>query len=195
MGALQASEGKLPGLRLIQPRAFPDQRGFFTETYHVHKYPEAGVDQPFLQDNFSFSRRHVLRGMHFQSKYPQGKLVFVVQGEIFDVAVDIRRGSPTFGQWESFILSSENHHQLYVPAGFAHGFAVLSDTAAVMYKCTDVYRPDDDCGICWNDPDLGIAWPISTPVLSDKDACLPPLRELDPALLPVFEGTGAEKRP
>lgn len=188
MGALQAIEGKLSGLRLIQPTAFPDARGFFTETYHVDKYREAGIQQTFLQDNFSFSKRHVLRGLHFQSRFPQGKLVFVIQGEIYDVAVDLRRGSPTFGQWEAYVLSEENHHQLYVPEGFAHGFVVLSETAAVVYKCTDVYRPANDCGLRWDDEELGINWPVQPELLSDKDAALPTLRELDIGTLPTFEG-------
>jgi dTDP-4-dehydrorhamnose 3,5-epimerase len=187
MGALQVIEGKLPGVRLIQPRAFPDARGFFAETYHADKYREAGIDRVFVQDNFSFSKKHVLRGLHFQSKYPQGKLVYVVQGEIFDVAVDIRHGSPSFGHWEAHTLSGENHHQLYVPEGFAHGFAVVSDTAAVMYKCTDIYRPGDDCGVRWNDPNLGIDWPVDAPLLSEKDANLPALSDMDESMLPTFE--------
>lgn len=186
MGALDTVKGKLPGVLLIQPRAFPDARGYFTETYHIDKYREAGLTHDFVQDNFSFSKQHVLRGLHFQRKYPQGKLVYVLQGEIFDVAVDIRRGSPTFGQWEGYILSDENRHQLYVPEGFAHGFVVLSETAAVLYKCTDVYHPDDDSGLLWSDPALGIIWPIQVPVLSEKDAALPGLNELTDDALPVL---------
>ncbi len=170
--------GKLEGVRLIKPRVFQDERGFFTETYHEPRYHDAGLNRAFVQDNFSFSRKHVLRGLHYQSKYPQGKLVHVVQGAIWDVAVDLRRDSPTFGQWESETLTGENHHQLYIPEGFAHGFVVLSDTAAVMYKCTDVYRPDDDCGLLWSDPDLGIEWPVTAPHLSEKDQRLPRLNDV-----------------
>ena len=186
MGALTTVEGKVPGVLLFQPRTFTDPRGFFTETYHEEKYREAGLDRTFVQDNYSFSNRQVLRGLHFQSKYPQGKMVFVVQGEIWDVAVDIRRDSPTFGQWEGHTLSGENHHQLYIPEGFAHGFVVLSETAAVMYKCTDIYHPDDDCGLRWNDPGLGIAWPVERPLLSEKDAALPTVDEVDESILPAF---------
>ncbi|HMO49639.1 MAG TPA: dTDP-4-dehydrorhamnose 3,5-epimerase [Kiritimatiellia bacterium] len=180
--------GKLPGVVLFQPKAFPDARGFFTETYHAEKYREAGVELPFLQDNFSYSRRHVLRGLHFQLRHPQGKLVCVISGEIYDVAVDIRRGSPTFGQWEAYVLSGDNHHQLYVPPGFAHGFVVLSEAAAVLYKCTDVYVPHDDVGFAWNDPDIGVEWPVDAPVLSDKDALLPRLRDVGDDRLPTYAG-------
>lgn len=186
MSALPHVPGKLPGVVLVQPRVFPDERGFFTETFHAAKYREAGIPRPFVQDNFSFSRRGVLRGLHYQRNHPQGKLVYVASGEIFDVAVDIRRGSPTFGQWEGHILSGENHHQLYVPEGLAHGFLVLSETASVMYKCTELYMPADDTGIRWNDPDIGVAWPVDAPSLSPKDAVLPRLRDLDPAILPVY---------
>lgn len=184
MGALNVVEGKLPGVVLIQPRVFPDARGFFAETYHAAKYREAGIERAFVQDNFSYSTKHVLRGLHYQRNHPQGKLVYAVQGEIFDVAVDIRRGSPTFGQWEGHTLSGENHYQLYIPEGFAHGFVVLSETAAVMYKCTDIFRADDDAGICWNDPALDIAWPVLTPELSAKDAALPFLGEVKEPDLP-----------
>ncbi len=176
MSVLSVTPGKLEGVQLFCPRVFEDDRGFFTETYQVDKYREAGIDRTFVQDNFSLSRKNVLRGLHFQRNYPQGKLVYVVQGEIWDVAVDIRTGSSTYGQWEGHTLSAENHHQLYIPEGFAHGFVVLSETASVIYKCTDVYRPEDDAGLIWNDPDLAIAWPINEPILSAKDAVLPSLR-------------------
>lgn len=181
---LRVEEGRLDGVLLIKPPVFEDARGYFTETYHADKYREAGLDRLFVQDNYSFSRRHVLRGLHYQRAYPQGKLVYVAQGEIWDVAVDIRRGSATFGQWEAHALSAENHHQLYIPEGYAHGFVVLSETAAVLYKCTDVYRPDDDHGLLWSDPDLGIEWPVREPVLSAKDAALPLVRAVDAAKLP-----------
>jgi len=177
MSGLDFQEGKIPGVKLVKPKAFPDARGYFTETFHIDKYREIGIDRNFVQDNASFSKRHVLRGLHFQKNYPQGKLVFAIVGEIFDVAVDIRPDSPTYGQWDGHILSAENRHQLYVPEGFAHGFVVLSETATVMYKCTDIYRANDDSGIIWNDPDLAIDWPVSEPVLSDKDAVLPRLSE------------------
>jgi len=185
MSTLKVTRGRLDGVMLIEPRAFPDDRGFFTETYHSEKYAGAGIERSFVQDNFSFSTRHVLRGLHYQRNYPQGKLVYVVQGEIFDVAVDIRRGSPTFGQWEGHTLTGENHHQLYIPEGFAHGFLVLSETALVMYKCTELYVPSDDQGLRWNDPDIGIKWPVNDAVLSAKDAALPSLKELADDRLPV----------
>jgi dTDP-4-dehydrorhamnose 3,5-epimerase len=188
MGSLNATAGKLSGVVLVQPREFPDERGFFTETYHARHYREVGISKAFVQDNFSFSRRHVLRGLHYQRNHPQGKLVYVAHGEIFDVAVDIRRGSPTFGQWEGHVLSGENHHQLFVPEGFAHGFVVLSETASVMYKCTELYVPSDDQGIRWNDPALGVVWPVAQPILSPKDAVLPRLSDLPEAILPAYEG-------
>jgi len=188
MSSLPFVPGKLPGVVLIQPKAFRDDRGFFTETFHADKYREIGLTRPFVQDNFSFSNQHVLRGLHYQRNHPQGKLVFVVSGEIFDVAVDIRRDSPTFGQWEAHILSGENHHQLFVPEGFAHGFLVLSNHAAVMYKCTEVYKPADDTGICWNDPDIAIHWPDVSPSLSPKDAVLSRLCDIPREILPPFPG-------
>lgn len=187
MGGVSTRAGRLPGVMLVCPRAFPDNRGFFTETYHVDRYREAGIPKPFVQDNFSFSRRGVLRGLHYQLRQPQGKLIYVVQGEVFDVAVDIRRGSATFGQWEGHVLSGENHHQLYVPEGFAHGFVVLSDSASVIYKCTRVYAPDDEVGIAWNDPGIGIQWPLEPPLVSDRDAALPRLDQLPPEKLPVLQ--------
>jgi dTDP-4-dehydrorhamnose 3,5-epimerase len=186
MNMLETVVGRLPGVVLVKPRAFPDPRGYFTETYHLTKYAEAGIAKPFVQDNYSFSKKHVLRGLHSQVKQPQGKLVYVLQGEIFDVAVDIRRGSPTFGQWEGHLLSSENFHQLFIPEGFAHGFVVLSDTALVSYKCTDLYAPGDEQGIAWNDPDIGIAWPVSDPLLGEKDKALPHLKDLPDDRLPVI---------
>ncbi|HMP88892.1 MAG TPA: dTDP-4-dehydrorhamnose 3,5-epimerase [Kiritimatiellia bacterium] len=185
MSGLNITRGKLDGLILVETRVFPDDRGFFTETYHARKYAEAGIARAFVQDNASFSKRNVLRGLHFQKKFPQGKLVYAMQGEIFDVAVDLRRDSPTYGQWDAYVLSADNHRQLYVPEGFAHGFLVLSETALVMYKCTELYVPSDDAGIIWNDPDVGIEWPSRDAVLSPKDAALPHLAALDPESLPV----------
>lgn len=174
---LEVVQGKLSGVLIFHPPVLRDDRGFFQETYHNEKYRVAGIGVSFVQDNFSFSKQGVLRGLHYQERYPQGKLVYVVSGSIFDVAVDIRPESPTFGQWEGYELNDENRHQLFIPAGFAHGFVVLSETAAVMYKCTDIYRPEDDRGIIWNDPEIGIKWPIESPLLSPKDAALPPLAE------------------
>lgn len=184
--ALKCSETRMPGVLLIEPRAFEDDRGFFMEIYHVEKYRAAGLTRPFVQDNFSHSVKYTLRGLHYQLKHPQGKLVYTVMGEIFDIAVDIRKGSPTFGRWVSTILSSKNKCQLYVPGGFAHGFCVLSETADVIYKCTDVYAPGDEYGLLWSDSDLGINWPIDTPVLSEKDEANPQLKDVPEDLLPVY---------
>jgi dTDP-4-dehydrorhamnose 3,5-epimerase len=188
MNALEATPCRLAGLLLIENRVFTDSRGYFMELYHARKYASAGLTKPFVQDNCSFSRCGVVRGLHYQLGRPQGKLVFVLSGTIHDVAVDIRRGSPTFGQWESYVLSSENRRQLYVPEGFAHGFVVTSETALVMYKCTDLYHPSDERGILWNDPDLGIDWPDVTPIVSDKDAILPRLGAAPSDDLPIFDG-------
>jgi len=169
----------LEGVLLIKPKVFGDARGFFLETYNERACRDAGIGARFVQDNHSRSVRNVLRGLHFQFPTWQGKLVSVVCGEVFDVAVDIRRDSPTFGRWYGTLLSGENHHQLYVPPGFAHGFCTLSETADVSYKCTAHYVPADDRCIVWNDPDIGIAWPVAEPLLSDKDARGARLRDLD----------------
>ena len=167
---MKISHSKLKGCVIIEPRVFGDERGFFLETFQAVRYEqEAGIDLPFVQDNHSRSARGVLRGLHFQKTKPQGKLVRVVRGEVYDVAVDIRKGSPTFGESEGVILSEDNKKQLWVPPGFAHGFVVLSDTADFEYKCTDYYDPSDEGSILWNDPDLDIPWPIANPVLSTKD--------------------------
>lgn len=167
----------LEGLTLFKPKFFGDERGFFLETFRADVYSQAGC-QPFVQDNLSRSAKGVLRGLHFQPRQPQGKLVTVIRGQVYDVAVDIRHGSPTYKQWYGVTLSDENHWQLYIPPGFAHGFVVLSDVADFTYKCTDYYRPDDQGHIRWNDPDLGIDWPVENPTLSDKDAAAPLLRDL-----------------
>lgn len=176
----------LPGVLLCKPRVFPDPRGFFLETYHREKYREAGIDVTFVQDNHSHSVRNTLRGVHFQLRRPQAKLVTVIRGEILDLAVDVRRGSPTYGQWTSAILSDQNHHQLFVPEGFAHGFCVLSDEADVLYKCSALYDPHDEVGFCWNSPAIGIDWGVTSPLLSDKDAVLPDFEDLPPDRLPVI---------
>jgi dTDP-4-dehydrorhamnose 3,5-epimerase len=168
----------LPGVILVMPDVHPDERGFFLETYHRDKYAGGGIPETFVQDNQSFSHARVLRGLHAQLQYPQGKLVRAITGAIFDVAVDIRPGSPTFGRWVGETLSEENARQLYVPPGFAHGFCVLSATANVQYKCTDVYRPGDEIGVVWNDPEIGIAWPVADPVLNEKDRKAPRLAEI-----------------
>jgi dTDP-4-dehydrorhamnose 3,5-epimerase len=169
---------KLEGILVLETKAWPDSRGFFTELYHQGRYAEAGIRGPFLQDNLSFSKKHVLRGLHFQNPRPQGKLVFPLVGEIYDVVVDLRRGSKTFGQWLGVTLSAENRRQIWVPAGFAHGFQALSETAHVVYKCTDVYSPGTEHGLAWDDPDLEIDWPSKAPVLSDKDKVYPRLRDI-----------------
>ncbi len=169
----------IPDVVLVEPDVFRDDRGFFFESYHAEKYAEAGIAEPFVQDNQSHSIRGTLRGLHAQRLQPQGKLVRALSGEIFDVAVDIRPSSPTFGRWVGAILSADNRHQLWIPAGFAHGFAVLSETADVLYKCTTLYRRDDEIGIAWNDPEIGIEWPLSSePLLSPKDATAPRLAEI-----------------
>ena len=167
---MKISHSKLKGCVIIEPRVFGDERGFFLETFQAARYKqEAGIDLPFVQDNHSRSARGVLRGLHFQKTKPQGKLVRVVRGEVYDVAVDIRKGSATFGEWEGVILSEENKKQFWVPPGFAHGFVVLSNTADFEYKCTDYYDPSDEGSVLWSDPDLNIPWPIANPVLSAKD--------------------------
>ncbi len=177
---------KLPGVLIIEPKVFGDARGFFKETWRQSLYNEVGIKEQFVQDNLSFSTRGVLRGLHFQNPHAQGKLVSVVQGEVYDVAVDIRVGSPSFGQWEGVWLSGENHTQLWIPPGLAHGFCVLSDTVYFTYKCTDVYTPAAEGGIIWNDPDIGIEWPIDDIVLSDKDKMYPRLKDVPAERLPVF---------
>lgn len=169
---------EIPEVLLVEPRVFKDSRGFFLETYHAEKYRESGLAVTFVQDNHSKSVFGTLRGLHSQRNQPQGKLVRCIEGSIWDVAVDVRRGSPTFEQWVGYELTADNFLQLYVPEGFLHGFCVLSDVAQVEYKCTDFYASDDELSVVWNDPDLGIAWPIDEPVLSEKDARAPKLREV-----------------
>lgn len=177
----------LPEVLLIEPDVFGDTRGFFMETWHADKYAKQGLDVHFVQDNHSRSGRGVLRGLHYQLQQPQGKLVRVSQGSVFDVVVDIRKGSPRFGQWVGYELSAENFRQLYVPADFAHGFCVLSDSADFIYKCTDFYAPEYEQGILWNDPDIAIDWPSGDILLSDKDASNKTLKDMD-AVLPVYLG-------
>lgn len=172
MGQIQVTKCEIEGLAIIQPILHGDSRGYFMETYNQRDMQEAGLNLVFVQDNQSMSRRGVLRGLHYQIKHPQGKLVRVISGEVFDVAVDIRRSSKTYGRWHGEILSAENKKQFYIPEGFAHGFLVLSETAEFCYKCTDFYYPDDEGGLRWNDPTIGIQWPLSSdlmPLLSKKD--------------------------
>ena len=172
-------QSRLADCVIIEPKVFGDERGFFLETFQATRYAEtAGISLPFVQDNHSRSSEGVLRGLHFQKTKPQGKLVRVVRGEVYDVAVDIRAGSATYGQWEAVILSEENKKQFWVPPGFAHGFVVMSDTADFEYKCTDYYDPSDEGSLLWNDPDLGIPWPVASPTLSEKDAQAPVLADL-----------------
>lgn len=177
----------LPGVILVEPEVHGDARGFFVETYHERRYVEGGIGEQFVQDNHSKSKRGTLRGLHAQLHKPQGKLVRAVEGEIFDVAVDVRSGSPTFGRWVGELLSAENFRQLYVPPGFVHGFCVLSESAQVEYKVTAFYDQDDEYGVIWNDPDIAIDWPIDDPLLSDRDRAAPTLREIEDRL-PRYEG-------
>ena len=178
----------LPGVLIIEPQVFGDQRGFFLETFNQARYQEIGVPGPgleFLQDNHSRSSRGVVRGLHFQVKHPQGKLVWVSSGTVFDVVADVRPGSATYLKWVGVELSDENHRQLWVPPGYAHGFCVLSDHADFHYKCTDYYHPEDESGVRWDDPDLNIQWPVMEPVISQKDKELPLLAQADANKLPL----------
>jgi dTDP-4-dehydrorhamnose 3,5-epimerase len=168
----------LEGLLIIEPDVYGDHRGFFLESWNERRYREAGISAAFVQDNFSFSQRGTLRGLHFQNPLAQGKLVSVWQGEVFDVAVDIRRGSRTFGQWHGVNLTADSKRQFYVPPGFAHGFAVISETALFHYKCTEIYSPENELGFRWDDPEVGIKWPLASPTLSQRDARAPLLGEL-----------------
>jgi len=168
----------LAGVVVIEPVVFRDPRGFFVETYHAERYGAAGIDASFVQDNHSRSERGTLRGLHAQQRFPQAKLVRVIEGEIWDVAVDIRLGSPTFGRHVAVTLSADDQRQIFVPTGFAHGFCVLSERAQIEYKCTNYYHLEDELHILWNDPDLAIPWPVETPTLSDKDRAALPLRGL-----------------
>jgi len=177
---------ELPGVILIEPDLHGDVRGFFLETYHERKYSQAGIRATFVQDNHSRSSRGTLRGLHHQTAHPQAKLVRVVEGEVYDVVVDIRRGSPTFGKHAGFALSARSFQQLYIPPNFAHGFCVTSDAAQVEYKCTEFYDPAGELAVAWNDPDLAIAWPVASPKLSEKDAGASPLRELTDRL-PIYD--------
>lgn len=176
---MKVIETKLPGVLIIEPKVFGDTRGFFKETFQAQRYREAGIEYDFVQDNHSRSKKGVLRGLHFQITKPQGKLVSCSQGAVFDVAVDVDPLSATFGQYVGIELTEDNHRQFWVPPGYAHGFCVLTDTADFQYRCTDYYDPSDEGGLIWNDPDAAIDWPIDQPILSEKDARLPSLKELE----------------
>jgi len=178
----------LPGVLILEPRVFRDGRGWFVETWQAERYAALGLPSTFVQDNVSRSGRDVLRGLHVQNPRPQGKLVTVLEGTVWDVAVDVRRGSPTFGQWAAVELSGETLRQFWVPAGFAHGFLVRTESAVFSYKCTDGYAAAAEFGVRWDDPDLAIPWPSSSPIVSDKDAALPFLRDIAPDRLVAFHG-------
>jgi dTDP-4-dehydrorhamnose 3,5-epimerase len=180
-------EARLSGIKFIEPALFRDPRGYFLETFNTRIYREAGIDREFVQDNFSVSRKGVLRGLHLQNPAQQGKLVTALSGTVMDVAVDVRIGSPTFGQHECFVLDGDTHRQLWVPRGFAHGFVVLSEEASFLYKCDAPYDRSSEIGIRWNDPDIAIDWGLKEPILSDKDAAAPLLRDLSHRL-PRLEG-------
>ena len=185
---MKVEQTALPGVLVLEPKVFGDARGFFMETWNRSRYAEAGLPGEFVQDNVSYSRHGVLRGLHYQSPRAQGKLVHVLEGEVFDVAVDVRVGSPTFGRWAGATLSAQNRRQLWIPPGFAHGFCVTGETALFCYKCTELYAPEHEGSILWNDPAIGIAWPLEHPTLSAKDAAAPPLAAVSPARLPTLTG-------
>lgn len=186
---MHVTELSLPGLLHIEPVFFGDSRGYFLQTWQAREYRDAGLPGSFVQDNLSLSQKGALRGLHYQKPNTQGKLVFVLKGEVWDVAVDLRVGSPTFGRWEAITLKGHTHNQLFVPPGFAHGFCVLSEEALFTYKCTDFYAPHNEHGIIWSDPDLDIPWPVKDPILSPKDGKYPRLREIPQDLLFHWEAT------
>ena len=182
MGQFQFTKTGIEGLVVVEPKVFGDNRGYFMETYNYNDFKAAGLDRVFVQDNQSKSKKGVLRGLHFQKKNPQGKLVRVVSGEVYDVAVDLRKGSDTYGKWYGVLLSAENKKQFYVPEGFAHGFVVMSETAEFVYKCTRFYDPSDEGGLMWNDPEIGIDWPVpenAELLLSEKDQHHQPLKDFE----------------
>ena len=183
---MKAIPTELPGVIIIEPRVFSDARGFFFESYHAARYAEAGITVTFVQENHSSSAKNTIRGLHYQLRRPQAKLLRVIRGSVLDVAVDIRRGSPTFGRWVGVELSAENKRQLFVPARFGHGFCATSDVAELEYKCSDVYVADDQHGVLWNDPTIAIKWPVRDPILSDADRAYRPLT-LERDDLPVYQ--------
>jgi dTDP-4-dehydrorhamnose 3,5-epimerase len=185
---LQRIETSLHGVLELHPKVFRDGRGFFLETFHLAKFLELGIAETFIQDNHSCSRKGALRGLHYQLRHPQAKLCRVVEGQALDVVVDVREGSPQFGKWTSVVLSSERQNQIYVPAGFAHGFLALTDTVHFLYKCSDYYHPEDERGVLWNDPALKISWGIESPTVSEKDEHLPTLTTIPRESLPRYAG-------
>lgn len=185
---MNINETDLKGTWIIEPDVFGDHRGYFMETYNRNRYMSHHIQTNFVQDNISYSEKNILRGLHYQLNQPQAKLVQVLSGEVFDVAVDIRVGSPQFGKWFGVVLSESNKKQLFIPEGFAHGFCVLSDHALFHYKCSDYYDPEDEYGVLWNDEALGISWPITAPVLSDKDIKYTTLEEVSKKSLPIYKG-------
>jgi dTDP-4-dehydrorhamnose 3,5-epimerase len=183
---MQRLETSLPGVWELQPKVFRDARGFFLETYHQNRFFELGIHDTFLQDNHSRSTKGTLRGLHYQLQHAQAKLCRVIEGKALDVAVDIQLGSPTFGKWTSVVLSAEKQNQIYIPTGFAHGFAALTESVQFLYKCSDFYDPSDEHGIIWNDPDLAISWGVSDPLVSEKDAQYSTLAAMPRQLLPQY---------
>jgi dTDP-4-dehydrorhamnose 3,5-epimerase len=185
---LQRIETSLPGVVELQPKVFRDGRGFFLETFHLAKLRELGIAETFVQDNHSCSRKGTLRGLHYQLRHPQAKLCRVVEGQALDVVVDVREGSPHFGKWTSVLLSAERQNQIYIPTGFAHGFLALTDIVHFLYKCSDYYHPEDECGVLWSDPELKISWGIESPIVSEKDTQLPSLKTVSRESLPRYTG-------
>jgi len=179
-------ELKISGIKIVTPQVHKDDRGYFFESYNEYDFKKLGLPAKFSQDNQAYSNKGTLRGLHYQLKYQQGKLVRVIQGDVFDVAVDIRQGSPTFGKYEGFHLSDKNNKIMYIPEGFAHGYVVLSETAIFQYKCTEIYHPEDEYGVLWSDKDLNIQWPVKYPILSEKDKTLPTLQYVNKKYLPIF---------
>ena len=181
-------ESSLPGVFELRPKVFRDARGFFMETFHLAEFREFGIKETFIQDNHSYSRKGTLRGLHYQLRHPQAKLCRVVEGQALDVAVDVREGSPQFGKWTSILLSAEKQNQIYIPAGFAHGFLAVTDSVQLLYKCSDYYHPEDERGVLWSDPELKISWGIMDPLVSEKDAKLPRLVTIPKGCLPQYTG-------
>ena len=184
---MKLTETELDGVLIIEPSVYEDARGFFLETYHQNRYRELGIHSDFVQDNMSFSKKRTLRGLHFQHPQDQAKLVQVAKGTVFDVVVDVRRGSPTFGKWAGAYLSDEKMWQIFIPEGFAHGFCVISEYAVFMYKCSNFYARECEGGILWSDPDLNIQWPVEDALVSEKDMKLPCLKDLATDMLPVYQ--------
>ena len=184
---MQRIETSLPGVLELQPKLFRDARGFFLETFHLARFRELGITETFVQDNHSCSRKDTLRGLHYQLRYPQAKLCRVVEGQALDVVVDVREGSPHFGKWTSVLLSAERQNQIYIPAGFAHGFLALTESVHLLYKCSDYYHPEDEWGVLWSDPEIRISWGIESPIVSEKDQHLPRLAAIPRPSLPRYK--------